>query len=687
MTPLEYPETQRGDVVDDQFGVAVADPYRWLEQEAASDTRVADWVAAQNWVTDAYLATLPGREVFRERLTELYGADFVSAPFKRGNLYFYIRQAGLVNQPSLMVRNGVDGLERVLIDPNTWSEDGATALAEWSPSQDGALVAYAVQDGGTDWRTINVLDVATGEVLDDKVERARFTSIEWAKDGTGFFYGRYADHETGSSAQAGVVGHSVYFHALGTPQTEDRLLYATPDQPSLLQVFDITEDGRYAVISSHGDYAANNLMLVDLTQDDWHPLTIIADFDDQWGVIGNVGTRFYLMTSQDAERRKLVTLDIANPDAAFVDLVAEGDDVLNNAWLVGNRLIASYLVDANTQIRRYTLDGVQDGEVELPGIGSAGAFYGTLEDNEVFFVYTSFNAPTSVYRYDVATNTHTAWFEPDVEADLDAIIVEQQFFTSEDGTEMPMFVVRRSDVTGPAPTLLYAYGGFGISMQPIYNPSQIAWVEQGGVLAVANIRGGGEYGFTWHDAGRRMNKQNVFDDFIAAAEYLAESGITPPAGLAIHGESNGGLLIGAVVNQRPDLFSAAFVGVGVLDMLRFNQFTSGQMWVEEYGDPTVEDQFRNLLAYSPYHNINPGEDYPAILVTTAEKDDRVVPGHSFKYVAALQAADIGPMPHLARIETRAGHGAGKPTDKIIAETADMWAFAAHWTGLSVGSLD
>ncbi|MDZ4310722.1 MAG: prolyl oligopeptidase family serine peptidase [Cypionkella sp.] len=686
MTPLEYPQTQHGDVVDQLFGVAVADPYRWLETEASNDAGVADWVAAQNKVTNTYLATLPGREVFRERLNALYSSDFASAPFKRGDLYFYIHQAGLVNQPSLMVRDDVDGPDRVLIDPNTWSDDGATALAEWSPSQDGSLMAYAVQDGGTDWRTINVLDVATGEVLQDKVERARFTTIEWAKDGTGFFYGRYADPEAGASAQVGVVGHSVYFHALGTPQTEDRLLYATPDKPSLLQVFDVTEDGRYAVITSHGDYAANNLMLVDLTDDDWQPWTIVADFDNQWGVIGNVGTRFYVMTSKDAERRKLVALDISDPDAVFVDLLAEGDDVLNNAWLVGNRLITSHLVDANTQIRRYMLDGMPDGEVELPGIGSAGAFYGTLDDDEVFFVYTSFNAPTSVYRYDMAKSTHTAWSEPEVAADLDGIVVEQQFFMSADGTEMPMFIVRRKDVTGPAPTMLYGYGGFGISMQPIYNPSQLAWVEQGGVLAVANIRGGGEYGFAWHDAGRRLNKQNVFDDFIAAAEHLIARGITPSDGLAIQGESNGGLLIGAVVNQRSELFAVALVGVGVLDMLRFNKFTSGQMWAEEYGDPAVEDQFRNLLAYSPYHNIKPSEDYPAILVTTADRDDRVVPGHSFKYVAALQAANIGPMPHLARIETRAGHGAGKPTDKIIAETADMWAFAAHWTGLDVGAV-
>jgi len=686
VTPITYPETQRGDVIDDYFGTEVADAYRWLENEAASDAAVADWVAAQNIVTEAYLATLPGRDVFRERLTALYASDFVSAPIKRGDLYFYIRQSGAQNQALLMVRQGEGGTERVLIDPNTWSTDGATAMAEWAASEDGSQVAYGVQEGGTDWRTINVMNVATGEVLEDQVARARFTSIEWAKDGSGFFYARYADPAEGSSSQAGVAGHAVYFHAVGTAQTEDRLLYATPDQPNLLQVFDITDDGRYAAISSHGDYAANNLILVDLTQDDWQPRPIIAGVDDRWSVIGNVGAQFFFMTSKDAARQKIVTLDIADPDADFVDLVPEQKGVLNNAWLVGGRLLTSHLVDANTQIQRFTLDGVPDGEVALPGIGSAGGFSGTQADDEVFFLFTSFNAPTSVYRYAVATNTYTVWAEPEVAADLDRIVVEQQFFTSKDGTQVPMFIMRRDDVTGPAPTMLYAYGGFGISMQPIYNPSQIAWVEQGGVLAVANIRGGGEYGFAWHDAGRRLNKQNVFDDFIAAGEYLIATGITPPDGLAIHGESNGGLLIGAVVNQRPDLFAAALVGVGVLDMLRFNQFTSGQMWVQEYGDPAVEQDFRNLLAYSPYHNVAPGEDYPAILVTTADTDDRVVPAHSFKYVAALQAADLGPMPRLVRIETRAGHGAGKPIDKVIAETADLWAFAAHWTGLDVGTV-
>ncbi len=687
MAPMIYPETHRDDVVDTRFGVNVADPYRWLESDVRNDAAVANWVAAENVITEGYLATLPGREVFRERLTALYDSDLVSAPFKFGELYFYIRMFGIENQPSLMVRDGACGAERVLIDPNAWSDDGATALAEWSASESGSHVAYGVQEGGTDWRTIHVLDVATGEVLEDRVEWARFTTIEWAKDGSGFFYARYPAPVDGAASQAGVSGHSVYFHALGTAQSEDRLLYATPDRPNLLQVFDVTEDGRYAVVTSHGDYAANDLILVDLTQEEWRPRPIVADVDDQWGVIGNVGTRLYIMTSQDAERRKIVTLDIADPEAGFIDLIPEQEGVLNNAWLLGGRLLTSHLVDANTQVRRFTLDGVPDGDVELPGIGTAGAFHGDAEDSKVFFVFTSFNRPPSVYRYDVATDTRTVWMEPEVAADLDRIVVEQRFFTSPDGTEMPMFLVRRDDVTGPAPTLLYAYGGFGISMQPAYSPSQIAWVEQGGILAVANIRGGGEYGRAWHDAGRRLNKQNVFDDFIAGAEHLIAEGITPPDGLAIQGESNGGLLVGAVVNQRPDLFAAALPGVGVMDMLRFDQFTSGRMWVEEYGDPAEEEAFHNLLAYSPYHNVAEGRDYPAILATTADTDDRVVPGHTFKYVAALQAADIGPRPHLVRIETRAGHGAGKPMDKVIAETADMWAFAAHWTGLEVGPVE
>ena len=683
IAPLTYPDTKRGNSVDTAFGILVADPYRWLENPASTDKAVAGWVTAQNKVTNDYLATLPGRAVFRERLAALFAYDRVSSPFKRGNLYFYTRNSGVENQGALYVRTGVEGAERLLIDPNTWSEDGATAPGEWMPSEDGAYIAYGVHEGGSDLLTIHVLNVASGEVMDDAVERVRFTSIEWARDGTGFFYARFADAAEGASAQATIAGHSIYFHALGTAQSTDRLVYATPDQPNLLHTFSITEDGHYLAIASTPDTKTNSLTLVDLTQAAWPTIPIITEFTGQWGAIGNVGTTFYIMTDKDADRRRIVTYDIADPNAGFGDLIPQQDNVMNDGWMVGGMLLISYLDNATIKIGRYALDGTPDGEVKLPGIGSAVGFRGDPKDKEAFFIFTTYNVPITVYRYDVAANSQTVWADPGVAINLDQFVVEQRFFTSKDGTKVPMFLLRRRDVTGPAPTMLYAYGGFGISMIPGYSPPQLAWVEQGGVLAVANIRGGGEFGGAWHDAGRRLKKQNVFDDFIAAGEYLIAEGITPADGLAIHGESNGGLLIGAVVNQRPDLFAAALAGVGVMDMLRYNQFTSGQLSVDEYGDPAVEIDFRNLLSYSPYHNIKPGQDYPAILATTADTDDRVVPAHTFKYVAALQAAHLGPMPRLARIETRAGHGAGKPTDKAIAEVADLWAFAAQWTGLDV----
>ncbi len=682
---MTYPETRQGNVVEKHFGRMIADPYRWLEIDVRGDSEVAAWVAAQNEATQAYLGELPGRGVFTQRLTALFDHARTSAPQKKGGRYFYTRNSGLENQAVLYVREAVDGDERVLIDPNRWSQDGATALAEWSASDDGTLVAFAVQEGGTDWRTMSVLDVDSGEVLGDEVRWARFTTISWAKDGSGFFYARYPEPEEGAAFQAGVAGHAIYFHAIGTPQSQDRLLYATPDRPELLHGFDITDDGRYALIYSTPGSNTTALTVVDLTSEDWEPRRLIEHFDDEWDVFGSVGTTLFVTTTNGAERRRIVTLDLAEADPTMTELVGEQAATLNDAWLLGGRLLASYLVDARTEIRRFLLDGAPDGVVELPGIGSAGGFTGDPDDPEIYFVFTSFDAPTTVYRYDVANNTGTVWAEPEVEFDLDRIVVEQHFYASQDGARVPMFVVRRRDVTAPAPTLLYAYGGFGISLTPFYSPAWLAWIEQGGVLAVANIRGGGEYGKAWHEAGQREKKQNVFDDFIAAAEYLKAAGITSPSGLAIQGDSNGGLLIGAVVNQRPDLFAAALPGVGVMDMLRFHRFTGGQLWAEEFGNPQCEADFSNLLAYSPYHNIGAGQDYPAILATTADTDDRVVPAHTFKYVAALQSADIGARPHLVRIETRAGHGAGKPTDKIIAEIADLWAFAAHWTGLNVKS--
>jgi prolyl oligopeptidase len=683
MTPtIAYPETKRVDVTEEHFGQTISDPYRWLENDVRNDREVAAWVESQNKVTNDYLNTLPGRDVFRDRLKQLYNYERFSIPVKKGGRYFYLHNSGLQSQQVLYVRDSLDSAGRVLIDPNTWAKDGAIALAEWSASDDGKRVAYAVQDGGTDWRTIRVLDVNTGKILDDEVKWARFTNIAWTKDGTGFFYTRYPEPKQGSESQASVANHAVYFHAIDTPQAQDRLVYTNPDQPNMLHTFSITADGRYVAIASTPVSATNTLTVVDLQSADWKPRKLVDNLDNQWSVVGNVGTKFFLMTSQNATRFKVVTMDIA-ADPVITDVVPEQDSVLLNASLVAGRLLISYLADVKTEIRRYTLDGKADGIVKLPGIGTAGGFKGKQDDPETFFVFTSFNAPDVIYRYDVASNTARVWAQPKVAIDLSQIAIEQRFYPSKDGTRVPMFIVRRKDVTLAAPTLLYAYGGFGIPILPAFSPEHLGWVEQGGVYAIANIRGGSEYGKAWHEAGRRQNKQNVFDDFIAAGEYLKAQEITPQDGLVIQGGSNGGLLIGAVVNQRPDLFAAALPQVGVMDMLRFDQFTSGKTWVDEFGSPAQEADFRKLFSYSPYHNIQFGKAYPAILATTADTDDRVVPGHSFKYVSALQAADIGSKPHLVRIETRAGHGVGKPTDKIIEETADMWAFAAYWTGLDV----
>lgn len=682
MPAISYPETRRSDVVEERFGYRIADPYRWLENDARTDGEVAVWMAAQDRTTRAHLATLPARDAFRARLTALYDHERLTAPQKRGGRYFFTRNAGLDNQAVLLMREGVDGPDRVLIDPNAWSSDGAIALAEWAPSEDGRLVAFGVQEAGSDWRTIRVLDVATGALLEDEIARARFTTSAWAKDGSGFFYSGFPTPADTTPSAAPVGGHAVHFHALGTAQAQDRVVHATPDQPHLVHIITtVTDDGRHAAIFSSPGSGGSAPTIVDLTRPGWPSRTLVSNFDHFWAVIGSIGTIVILATQQGAARSRIVTFDLAAADAAFVELVPEQDGTLSDAVLLGGRLIVSYLVDAQTEVRRYRLDGTPDGAVALPGIGTAGGFRGRLSDHEAFFVFTSFNAPTTIHRYDVAANSSTVWAEPGVVVDA-RIVVEQRFYASKDGTLVPMFIIRRADITGPAPTMLHVYGGYGISVVPMYSPAILAWVERGGVVAVANIRGGGEYGKAWHDAGRLLAKQNSFDDVIAAGEYLKAVGIAAPDGLAIQGSSNGGLIVGAVVNQRPDLFAAALPGVGVMDMLRFDRFTGGRFWIGEFGDPANEADFRNLLGYSPYHNVRSGVAYPAILVTTADADDRVVPAHSFKYVAALQAADLGDRPRLLRIDPRAGHGTGKPVPQVIEELTDMWAFAARWTGLA-----
>ncbi|MBM7116642.1 prolyl oligopeptidase family serine peptidase [Archangium primigenium] len=683
-----YPDTRRTDTVEEHFGTAVVDPYRWLEGDARGHVEVADWVRAQDALARAYLARLPGRDHFRRRLAELFDHARLTAPEKRGERYFFTRNPGLENQAVLLVREGPHGADRVLLDPNPWSDDGATALAEWAVSADGRSLAFATQEAGSDWRTIRVLDVESGDTLPDVLAWARFTTLAWARDGSGFFYARFPAPPEGNVFDAPVTDHSIYFHVLGTSQAEDRLVRAPPTGQLLIQTVSVTPDGRYAVIASTPGAGGNALAIIDLQDPNWTPRPLIQAYDHNWSVVGNQGTRLFLATDDGAERGKIVTLDLAATEPRFVELIAEREDgTLNDAALLGGHLLVTYLVDAKTEIRRHRLDGTPDGTVALPGLGTAGGFRGRPDDDEAFFVFTGHNAPTTIYRYAVARRLLTIWDRPEVAIDLERIVVEQRFYASKDGTRVPMFVVRRADLQTPAPTLLYGYGGYGISMVPYYSPAVLAWVEAGGVYAVANLRGGGEYGKAWHDAGRLANKQNVFDDFIAAAEYLKREGIASAEGLAIQGESNGGLLVAAVVNQRPELFAAALPGVGVLDMLRFARFTNGQFWIGDYGDPEKEADFRNLLSYSPYHTIRSGRAYPALLVTTADTDDRVVPAHSFKYVAALQSADLGDRPRLLRVDTRAGHGAGKPIGKALDELADLWAFAARWTGLAVEAAD
>jgi prolyl oligopeptidase len=682
---MHYPETRRVDQIDEQFGVKVADPYRWLENDVRTDPEVAKWVADENAVTNAYLATLPGRDIFAARLKQLLNYERVGVPVKKGGRYFYLRNAGLQNQAVLYVRDSVNGEGRVLIDPNGWSKDGATALAEWSPSEDGTKLLYAVQDGGTDWRSVKVLDVATG-ATSDPIEWLKFSGLSWAKDGSGFYYSRFAAPAEGAKFQALNENQQVYFHKLGTPQGADRLIYATPDKPKQGHNAQVTDDGKWLVITTHeGTDNRYEITVIDLAAPKPTPRTIFKGLENEWTFAGNVGGTFYWQTNKDAPRLRIVSTNLYARSAEVPEheVVPQGKDVLDGATIVGGKLLLSYLADVKSEIRRYTLDGKPDGVVPLPGIGDAGGFGGDAEDPETFFAFTSFATPTTVYRYDVTTGQATPWATPKVAFDPSRYAVEQRFYASKDGTRVPMFVVKRKDVTGPAPTLLYAYGGFNVSVTPAFSATRIAWLEQGGVLAVANIRGGGEYGKAWHDAGRLANKQNVFDDFIAAGEYLKAQHITGADQLVIQGGSNGGLLVGAVTNQRPDLFAAALPAVGVMDMLRFDRFTAGRYWVDDYGYPSKEADFKTLYAYSPYHNIRAGTPYPAILAETADTDDRVVPGHTFKYTAALQAVDLGPKPRLVRIETRAGHGSGKPTDKVIAETADAWAFAAKWTGLAV----
>ncbi|HYD25892.1 MAG TPA: prolyl oligopeptidase family serine peptidase [Croceibacterium sp.] len=683
MTAPDYPETRRGDVVETLFGEAIADPYRWLENDVRSDAEVADWVARQNAVTDAYLARLPARAWFKRRTGELFDFERFSTPVKRGGRYFYTRNAGLQNQSPLYVREGLAGEPRLLLDPNAWAADAATALDAWRASPDGSKLLYSVQDGGSDWRILRVLDVATGAPLPDEIRWAKFTDLAWVGE-EGFLYSRFPEPAEGQDFQALNFDQAVYFHRLGTPQSADQLVYATPAHRDYNHTASVTSDGRWAVItSSIGTDARYEIRAIDLAARGdfgWATRELVTGFDHAWGLIDGVGGTLWFTTNKDAPRYKVVALDLDRTGAEWTAIVPEAAQPIELASIVGERLIVSYLEHASSVARTFDLGGRELAPIALAGLGSVSGFTGEPGDPETFYTFASFNRPGTVYRLDTATGETTVFAEPELAFDPETIAVEQRFYASKDGTRVPLFIVRRKDLTGPAPTLLYGYGGFDVSMTPSFSASKLAWVEAGGVYALANIRGGGEYGKAWHDGGRLANKQNVFDDFIAAGEFLKAEGIAGP--LAIQGGSNGGLLVGAVANQRPDLFAAGNAQVGVMDMLRFDRWTAGRYWVDDYGYPDREADFRVLRAYSPLHNIRPRTAYPALIVTTADTDDRVVPGHSFKYAAALQAAELGPRPQLIRIETRAGHGSGKPTDKAIEEAADVMAFLAQWTGLT-----
>ncbi|RDV07792.1 S9 family peptidase [Sphingorhabdus pulchriflava] len=690
---LAYPETRKVDLVEEQFGVKVADPYRWLEDDVRNSKAVADWVAAQKAVADPYLDSLPGKQALAARMKALFDYERFSLPQKAGGNYFFTKIDGLQNQSPLYVRKGLKGKDRVLIDPNTWSKDGATALDQYEPSPNGKLLAYSIQDGGSDWRSIKVIDVKTGQTLADEVKWAKFTNIAWVGN-EGFLYSRFAEPQKGQEFQALNENQTLYFHKIGTPQSEDKPVYATPDRPKLGHSAQVTHDNRWVVITSaQGTDDKYEISLIPLASkkgkllplDKWKPQTLIAGLEHDWQLIEGMGDQLWFITNKGAPKLKVVKVDLSGADPVFSDIIAERSEPLARAQIVGSRLVLSYLKDAASLAEMVSLDGKPLQRIQLNSIGTASGFSGKPGDPETFYAFSSFNQPGEIYLFDSTTGKSSVFAQPKLSFDPASISIEQRFYASKDGTKVPMFVVRKKDIdlSKGTPTLLYAYGGFNLPQLPSFSATRMAWIQSGGVFVLANIRGGSEYGKAWHDAGRLLNKQNVFDDFIAAGEYLIKEGITTKDKLAIEGRSNGGLLIGAVVNQRPDLFAAGHAAVGVMDMLRFDRFTAGRYWVDDYGYPNKEADFQNLLGYSPYHNIESGYQYPAMIVSTADTDDRVVPGHSFKYTAALQAADTGPKPKIIRIETRAGHGSGKPTDKLIEEYSEIYGFLAKWTGLEL----
>lgn len=682
-TPMSYPSSRTVEHTDTYHGEAVADPYRWLEDIDSADTLA--WIEAQNQVTSAHLEAIAGRDRLNARLTALWNYERFGVPERRGERYFYTWNDGLANQPRLMVQDGLDGEPRVLLDPNALSEDGTLALSGAEVSRDGRYLAWGTSSGGSDWQEYRIRDIDSGEDLPDLVRWVKFSQPVWAADGSGFWYGRYDAPEGENALKAVNKFQKLYFHRLGTAQDEDELVYERQDQPDWGFAPTRSDDGRFLVISVWRGTEERNLVLVKpLDRPDAPVVELVGEFEHAYDFVGNDGDTLFFRTDRDAARQRLVAVELARPQPEhWRELVAESDATLRAVSRVGDRFVAQYLRDAASEVRLFGLDGSAAGAVALPGLGSAGGFPRATEGSETFFAFTSFSQPGAIHRLDVATGEVTPFRAPELAFDPADYETRQEFFQSKDGTRVPMFVVSRRDLpAGPRPTFLYGYGGFNIPLTPAFTPYTLAWLEMGGVYVSVNLRGGGEYGRDWHEAGIKRNRQNVFDDMAAAAEHLIAEGVTAPEHLVIHGRSNGGLLAAAVAMQRPELFAASVPGVGVLDMLRFREFTIGWAWESDYGSVLDADEYRALRAYSPLHNLREGVDYPAFLITTGDHDDRVYPAHSFKFAAALQAV-APPRPALIRIDVRAGHGAGKPTDKQIAEWTDILAFAAHHTGLDL----
>jgi prolyl oligopeptidase len=677
---IVYPAAPRTGQVDDYHGVKVADPYRWLEDLDSQQTH--DWVAAENRVTAAYLDAIPEREPIRKRLTELWNYERYSVPSRHGGRYFFSRNDGLQNQNVLYRVDALDGEPKLVLDPNTLSADGTIAVTGWSISEDGKLLAYGLSSGGSDWQEWRVRDIDSSRDLADDLKWVKFSEAAWTHDNKGFFYSRYDGPREGRPLEEANFNQKLFYHRVGTPQSADELVYQRPDHKEMGFIASVTEDGRYLVIHAwKGTETHNGIFYKNLEKPGSPVVELLGGFDAAYAFIANDGPVFWFQTDLGAPRGRVVAIDLREPARdRWRELIPQGSETLQGATCLNHSFVTLYLKDAHSQVRQFDLAGKPLREVELPGLGSADGFTGRCQDRETFFSFSSFTTPGTIYRYDLEKGEASVFRRPDLKGfDPNQYETRQVFFPSKDGTRIPMFVTARkgTKLDGSNPTYLYGYGGFNVSVVPFFSPANVDWMERGGVYAVANLRGGGEYGEEWHLAGAKLKKQNVFDDFIAASEWLIANGYTSRHKLAIAGYSNGGLLTAACMVQRPDLYGAVIVGVGVLDMLRFHKFTIGWGWTSDYGSPDDPVAFKALYAYSPYHNLKPGTAYPPTLITTADHDDRVVPAHSFKFAAALQRDNGGPHPTLIRIETRAGHGGGKPVSKKIDEAADELSFLFH----------